>query len=347
MMTDRENFLRTVEFRGPRWITCTVGLSPGTWQKYREDLEAVAIRHPLIFGDIRKGSIDFDAMAPTYGKGEKFTDNWGVLWENAHGGIEGIPVGHPLADWDKLDTFTPPDPLVKAERADRPDWESTAQRIHSAKQHGRIFWAGGERFFERLHFLRGYENLMIDFAMDDPHLSRLIDMVIQHNTTLLEKWASLKPDVIWMGDDLGTQSALMVSPAMWRKYLLPGYQKLFKIVRDSGAHCYFHCDGNILEIIDDLIDAGVTILNPQVGANGLDNLVKMCKGRVCVNLDLDRQNILPFGSPQEVRDHVREVVEKFGSPSGGLMIFGECQPNVPLANIEALCQAMEQFQLVS
>jgi len=79
----------------------------------------------------------------------------------------------------------------------------------------------------------------------------------------------------------------------------------------------------------------------------LDNLVKMCKGRVCVNLDLDRQNILPFGSPQEVRDHVREVVEKFGSPSGGLMIFGECQPNVPLANIEALCQAMEQFQLVS
>jgi uroporphyrinogen-III decarboxylase len=170
--------------------------------------------------------------------------------------------------------------------------------------------------------------------------------VLTHNLTLLRKWAELKPDLIGMGDDLGTQTALMVSPRVWRTYLLPAYREQFKIMRESGAQCYFHSDGCILEVIDDLIQAGVSIINPQIGANGLDNLVTACKGRVCVMLDLDRQNILPFGSPQEVMDHVRETVEKLGSPSGGLMLLGECQPNVPLANIEALCQAMEQFRIV-
>lgn len=346
MMTERENFLRTVEFRGPRWIPCTIGISPATWQKYREDMEFIALRHPLLFGDFRKGSVDFDDMPPAYREGESFTDNWGCVWGNAQGGLEGIPVGHPLADWAALDDYIPPDPITKYERSDRPDWVEIAEKVRLAKENGKLFWAWGDRFFERLHFLRGYENLMLDFATDDPHLPILIDLVLQHNLMLLRKWASLKPDMIGMGDDLGTQTATMVSPRIWKKYLLPAYKEMFKIIREYYAHCYLHSDGHILGIIDDLIDAGVTIINPQVGANGLDNLVSMCKGRIAICLDLDRQNVLPFGSPLDVREHVREAVEKLGSPSGGLMLLGECQPNVPLANIEALCQAMEQFQLI-
>jgi len=85
------------------------------------------------------------------------------------------------------------------------------------------------------------------------------------------------------------------------------------------------------------------VLNPQVGANGLDNLVRECKGKVCVNLDLDRQKF-PFWKPEDIDAHVRECVEKLGSPEGGLWLLAECAPDVPLENIEAICNALERYR---
>jgi hypothetical protein len=347
MITERENYLRTVEFRGPRWMPCTVGFSPATWQKYREELEAMVLRHPLIFGDFDKGSVNYDDLPLSYREGESYTDNWGTLWRNVQSGLEGIPVGHPLEDWSALDTYKLPDPLVWYERGEQPmDWEEITERVRTARSKGKIAWGWGDRFFERLHFLRGYENLMVDFATDAPQLPTLIHLVLEHNLMLIRRFAEMGVDVIGQGDDLGTQTATMVSPRIWRSYLLPGYCAQFEAARQAGAHTYLHSDGHILEIIDDLIEAGLSVINPQIGANGLEGLAEVCKGRICMNLDLDRQGVLPFGSPQDVREHVREAVERLGSPAGGLMLYGECQPNVPLANMESLCQAMEQVQML-
>jgi hypothetical protein len=105
-----------------------------------------------------------------------------------------------------------------------------------------------------------------------------------------------------------------------------------------------HTDGHIVEIIPDLIDCGVNVLNPQVGANGLDNLARTCKGKVCVNLDLNRQ-MFPFWSPREIDEHVRDAVEALGSPEGGLWLFAEIADDVPLENVEAICQALERHSL--
>jgi len=105
-----------------------------------------------------------------------------------------------------------------------------------------------------------------------------------------------------------------------------------------------HTDGCIYEIIPDLIDCGVNIINPQIRANGLDNLVRVCKGKVCVALDLDRQ-LFPFASPTEIDDHVREAVQKLGSPEGGLWLVAEIGADVPLENIEAICAALEKYRV--
>ena len=105
-----------------------------------------------------------------------------------------------------------------------------------------------------------------------------------------------------------------------------------------------HSDEQIYPIILDLIECGVNIINPQFRANGLDNLVKTCKGKVCVNLDLDRQ-MFPFCTPEDIDDHIREAVEKLGSPEGGLMLLAECAPDVPLENIEAICSSLEKYSL--
>ncbi len=104
-----------------------------------------------------------------------------------------------------------------------------------------------------------------------------------------------------------------------------------------------HTDGHIVEIIPDLIDVGVSVLNPQSRANGLDALGRACRGKVCVDLDLDRQ-LFPFGTPQEIEGHVREAVETLGSPQGGLWLKAEIGDDVPLENIQAICMALETYR---
>lgn len=343
-MTERENLLRTIEFRGPEWIPCSVGFSPATWNRYREDLEDLILRHPLIFGRYEKGKRDFDDFPNTYREGQAYTDNWGCIWENVQGGLEGIITKHPLVDYSALEHYRAPDPLTKTERGERENWEDLARRVQIAKDEGRVVWLGGDRFFERLHFLRGFENLMADFALNPPEVKRLIDLVLEHNMTLVRRCVGLAPDVVGFGDDLGTQTAPMMSPQHFAQHLAPGYRQQFQAARQAGAHVYFHCDGHILELIPQLMDCGVSVLNPQVGANGMDALAELCRGRLCLNLDLDRQGVLPFGTTKEVRDHVREAVSKLGTRQGGLMLYAECQPNVPLENTEAACRAMEEVR---
>ena len=184
---------------------------------------------------------------------------------------------------------------------------------------------------------------MIDFFRNPPELKILIDMVIEHNMKLINKWLEIGVDVMYLGDDLGTQTGLMMSPKLFRKYLKPGYAQMMGACRAAGAHVHFHSDGHILEIVDDLIECGVTILNVEAGANGLDDLAKVCKGKVCINLSID-QPLLRFGRPRDVKSHIREAVVKLGSKEGGLMLACGTPANVPLANIEALCEAVEEYQ---
>ena len=134
-----------------------------------------------------------------------------------------------------------------------------------------------------------------------------------------------------------------MSPAKWRKYLKPCFAKIYGRCHEAGLYVFMHTDGHIIEIIPDLIECGVNVVNPQIRANGLDNLVRVCKGKVCVHLDLDRQ-MFPFATPAEIDAHVREAVEALGAPEGGLWLIAETGPDVPLENIEAICTALERYR---
>ena len=104
-MTDRENWLRAVRFEGPEWIPCGVGFAPLTWHTHREKLEEVVLRHPLLFKGFKPGSVKYDEYGPVYREGEYFRDNWGCLWYNSIGGLEGQVVGHPWpigARWSRI-----------------------------------------------------------------------------------------------------------------------------------------------------------------------------------------------------------------------------------------------------
>jgi hypothetical protein len=92
----------------------------------------------------------------------------------------------------------------------------------------------------------------------------------------------------------------------------------------------------IREILPDLIEIGLDIINPQVGVNGVDAIAEICKGRICIKANLDDQDIIPSGEPREIREHVREVVMKLGSPQGGLGIEAKLIGPAPIDNLNAL-----------
>jgi hypothetical protein len=91
-----------------------------------------------------------------------------------------------------------------------------------------------------------------------------------------------------------------------------------------------------------LIDVGVRLLNPQIRANGLEGLQQMAKGKVALNQDLDRQ-LFPFATPSQIEDHIVEVFEGLYLPEGGLMLYAECEPDIPLENIEVICKTFEKI----
>jgi hypothetical protein len=149
-------------------------------------------------------------------------------------------------------------------------------------------------------------------------------------------------EITVFGDDLGMQSGLAIGAERWRKYLKPCYRAIYAPFKQAGHYVYMHTDGWILDIIPDLVECGAVIINPQVRANGIDNLARVCRGKCCLDLDLDRQ-LFPFCTPAECDRHVKEAVDKLATPEGGLWLKAEIGPDVPLANAEAIFTAMEKY----
>ncbi|MBS3761992.1 MAG: hypothetical protein KGZ25_01690 [Planctomycetes bacterium] len=340
---EREDWFRVVEMKGPGPIPCRPVLSGATWNQHKEELQKVVDKYPDVFGGSspRGKWENFDDRHSI----ETTIDSWGCRWDNAQAGIVGQVTEHPLEDWDDFNGFEPPDPEYKTDFGDK-DWDSERKKIKEAKEQGQITAGGVSHgfLFQRLYYLRGFENLMMDIATGDPRLLKLIDMVVEFNMKIVKRYLSLGVDLMQFGDDLGMQERLTVSPEQWRRYIGPAYTKLFQTCRNAGAHVHLHSDGYITDIMEDLIEAGVTILNPQDLIHGLDVLKGKLKGKICIDLDIDRQKIIPWASPQEIDNHIKRYIKKLGSRQGGLMMVCGIYPPTPIENIEALIRAMSRYR---
>ncbi len=346
-LTERENTLRNASMTGPEWIPIRVVISGATWNRFRGEVEDVLVRHPLLFPGFEKGRRDFDHWdpGPAYRAGERFLDAWGCVWLSAIDGIEGVVVEHPLKDWDLLESYEPPDPLMQGDR-EPADWEAVQRTLEATRRRGgcvKGFMPHGFLFM-RLYYLRGFENCMMDFALDEPRLVKLIEKVNAHNRQRVEKWLSLGLDMMVFGDDLGTQTSSIISPDMFRKWILPGYQELMRPCREAGSLVLLHSDGYIMDLMDAFVEAGVNMINPQDLVNGIDPLAQEVKGRMCIQLDIDRQTIVPYGTPSDIRELIAEEVRKLGAKEGGLELVAGIYPPTPPENIDALLSALEEFR---
>jgi len=342
---ERERWLRCVELRSGDAVPCRVHISPAARRQHGRALAGVVRRYPAVEADLPESEDECAALDAIHQKGNEFQDAWGCGWHNLQEGVIGQVCRPALADWQSLADYEPPSPAVSGHFGPT-DWEREERFIRSAQTEGALT-AGAVAhgfFFLRLCYLRGFENLMMDVASAEPRLDHLCDMVLDFNRGIVERYMALGVDVMHFGDDLGMQRQLAISPDAWRRYVKPAYAELFGMCRDAGTHVYLHSDGYIVDIMPDLIECGVTILNPQDLCNGIDNLAAELKGRVCIDLDVDRQSIVPFGTRQEIHDLIEEEVRKLGSPQGGLMMVCGIYPPTPPENVDALCSAFEQFR---
>jgi len=313
-------------------VPCHAGINYTIWDQYEDRLEKLREECPHVGLGGRQGKDSPRA------KEHKKRDEWGCLWHFPGMGLDGQVIEHPLDDWDKLDSWQPPSTAKRVEAICK---EAEERKQAGEQPRGASFEHGF--LFLRLTYLRGFENFMVDVAEENPKLYELRDVVAGYWYQVAKTHFDFGGNSISGGDDLGLQDRLPISPSAWRKLLKPGFERIYSPARERGARVHMHTDGFIVDVIPDLIEVGVTSLNPQDLVNGLDNLARLAKGKVHIALDIDRQRITAFGTPDEIDAHIENCIRTLGSPAGGLSLGWGVYPGTPIENIEACVRAMQKY----
>lgn len=345
LRASREDTLKTFRFQYPAEIPCRVNVSEEYWLSAdRKELADLARHYPEFFPGFQGPPDLGKTTIPPYRRADApWVDSWGCKWETERDGVTGVVTECPLPTWDALDDYTPPDP-AEHNGWTPIDWREIAERIERNRDRG-VLTLGLLRHghtFLTLTYMRGIENLLIDMMEEPPQLARLIAMVEAFNAEHVRRYLALGVDIMCYPEDLGMQRGPMISPDLFRRHIKPVYRRLMTPAREAGALVHMHSDGDIMALADDLIDAGVQVLNIQDLVNGLDNMAERLKGRVAFDLDIDRQSVTVFGKPDEVKAHIRECVEKLGAPEGGLALKYACWPPTPLENLKAVMDGMRE-----
>ena len=324
-MNSRERVWRAVKFEHPDRIPLDLWALPGATANYGERYRELLQRYPL---DMGPTGYRCPWESPAQLEIGCWQDPWGVVWENVEAGIFAQAKVHPAASDADLLAYQPPWELAEAGCE---DVEATLRADHSG-----FAMAGFIRIFERMQWLRGMEALLLDIAEDSPLLYALRDRVHELNMRNLRRLLQFDLDAISFSDDWGSQTSLLISPAVWRKVFAPCYREMFGAAHAAGKLVFFHTDGYTFDILEDLVALGADAINCQVTCMDRAEIGRRFRARVCFWGETDRQQTMPFGTPEDVRAEVRSLVQHLSTPAGGMIGLGTAMADVPLANVEAL-----------
>ncbi|MDP2948650.1 MAG: uroporphyrinogen decarboxylase family protein [Chloroflexota bacterium] len=268
-------------------------------------------------------------------EGQVTYDDWGCGWLYLTSDYMGQAVEYPLANWAALDSYRPPDPMKGV--------EGVQQMEEAVRKDGHRHFAyvdGGE-VWQRMFFLRGYEDLLVDLLEDRPEVYALRDIVVEWELRRIERWLETKVvDAILIRDDWGSQTQLMVRPAIWRKVFKPAYKRIVDAIHSGGAFAGLHTDGYTWEIMPDLVEIGWDEVNPQVHLMDAEELGRRYGGKICFRPTLDHQHVLPYGTPEEVRAHAERMFNALGHFKGGFVASASVHLDMPMANVEAMLDSL-------
>jgi uroporphyrinogen decarboxylase len=271
-----------------------------------------------------------------------YVDGWGSLWERRPGVIYYEVVDSPIrtATIADLDRYAWPD-LAHPSR-----FVGLAERAKAIRDAGYAVVAlSGVSPFEQAYMSRGVEQWLLDLAGDPDFalalLRKITDLMKASVIRLLEE-AGEYIDVLVTGDDLGSQTATLISPRMYRRMIRPFHAEIYQeIKKRTKAKIFCHSDGNIYPLLGDLVEIGIDLLNPvQVNAGDMGDTARLKRefgDRLSFCGAIDTGWVLPHGTPADVRAEVRRRIRDLGPGGGYILASVHCiQPDVPVENVIAM-----------
>lgn len=319
----------------------TARLDERTLERLRGDARGVLDRYPSWVYERNRGRPEH---AP-------FLDDWGGGQVEVAPG-SWFPGIHPLQEARSLQEI---------ERYPWPDMDDPSRVAHVREEAARL--RSEDRYavigtpwllfpLERAFAMQGMDTFLMNLALAPDFaralLERLASLCKQLMGHFLRECGDLV-DIIKIGDDLGTQDRLLMSPAMYRDILKPIHADYIAFIKArTKAKVFFHTDGDVFDLVEDLVDIGVDILNPiQTSAGRMANLPELKRRfgkRLVFCGAIDTHHVLPSGTPADVRAEVKRVLEVM-APGGGYMVASvhTIMEDVPPENILAMVDAVEEF----
>ena len=331
MMTGRERVRAALTFSHPDRPPLDLWALPYVTLFRKDELDALLEAFPMDIQGAQRSPGQSDTSDVTAQVGS-YRDEWGSVWYVAEPGVVGEVKEPALADWAALASFQPPWELVRGRDL------SHANRL-AEKSDKFMLSEVTARPFERLQFLRGTQNLFIDIAYGTAEVRALLEMVHAFYLEDIRGWCESNVDGIVFMDDWGTNQTLLINPSTWREMFKPLYKDYCDLIHAAGKFAFFHTDGNTTAIYGDLIEVGIDAINSQLFVMDIESLARAYKGKVTFWGEIDRQYVLPFGTPDEVREAVMRVRRALDDGSGG--VIGQCEwgKDNPRRNIEAVFKA--------
>ena len=292
------------------------------------------------------GSVGPDYVGP---RPENREDIWGVRRS---------PICYGPASYDEIDFY----PLHNARNADdlnKHRWPSAQwfdysvipQRIAAAQANGeRCLMIANGNIFETSWYMRGFEQILMDFLLN-PELvhgimERVADFYAEHFRNILSA-ANGDVDLAFTADDIGDQRGLLIPLEMWEEFIKPHHERLNKVIHEFGVKVIYHSDGSVIDAVPGLMDMGVDVLQAlQFSADGMNpaELKRKYGDRLCFQGGVSVQTTLPFGTPEDVRQEVEELITVLGKNGGYILGPSHAiQAGTPPENIVAMFDTARDF----
>ena len=238
-----------------------------------------------------------------------FRDEYGVVWNRNAGDDIGVVAEYLLKKPD-LEGFAFPSI----------DAATIHQRTKSVLDNGNDTFKLvkiGILLFERAWSLRGMENLLMDFYLNEAFVEELLSSITEYNAAIINEALKYDVDGFYFGDDYGQQSSLIMDPQVWRQFLKPQLKRTFAPIKAQGLPVFLHSCGNISDILDDLIEIGLDCyqtVQPEI--YDLRLLKQQFGSKLTFYGAISAQRFLPFASPFAVQEKLRETIDILGENGG-------------------------------
>ncbi len=330
-----------------------LGLGERSLDVWNREVQIVEVEEDVL----RRFDVDFRAVRPgapdrggdTVLSPDSYRDQWGVVRVRPPGGFYFDFVASPFAEdatLSAIERYPWPDP-------DDPGryrgLRERAKRLREETDYAVVLDADCT-FFDNCGPLRGWENFYADLLVNTEFAKTLMDRYLEIKLAMaghiLEEAGAFADVVVASRDDLGTTTGPIISPALFRRLVLPRMKRIFDFFHArTEAKIFHHCDGAIYPLLGDLVEAGVQITNPvQVNAAVMGDTARL-KAEFGERLTfwgaIDTSAVLPRGTALEVRQEVERRVRDLG-PGGGYVLCSvhNIQPDVPPENVVAMFDAV-------